>query len=588
MNHHFVKLDDGVSADVKTASAFVRVLAMVLLASLLQVFWRCCCLCYRKYVKKYLSVSSSTGCDMDPTTIASVEKILNYTFKSKNLLVEALTHSSFGENMSYERLEFIGDAALGLAVANHFFCLEPQQKLTPGEMTQLRQDTVNNKRLARMAAEHGLYRFVRRKNTALDRDVKKYEEAVKQGDDQNIKVKNPDVLADIVESLAGAVYLDVYSDLSKLWMIFREILEVNEIELPKDEGDGSSEITGAQNDLVVKDEGCAHDKKYVYLVEIRIGDHVVRKRGDEKSSKKDARNSAASIMYKYLILDVPTAITSVESILNFTFKNKNLLVEALTHSSVRENLSYERLEFIGDAALGLAVATHFFCLKQQQKLTPGEMKKLRKDTVNNEKFACLAAKHGLYWFVRRENTASLDRDVEKYEEAVKQGDDQNITVKNPDILFYKVEKYEEAVKQGDDQNITVKNPDILADIVESLAGAVYLDGNFDLSKLWMIFREILEVDEIELPKDEGDGSSEITGAQNYLYGLCGRRKRENPHYRVVKDEGCAHDKKYVYLVEIRIGDHVVRKRGDEKSSKKDARNSAASILIRSLQESGII
>ena len=54
------------------------------------------------------------------------------------------------------------------------------------------------------------------------------------------------------------------------------------------------------------------------------------------------------------------------------------------------------------------------------------------------------------------------------------------------IYFYKVNKYEEEVKQGDDQNIPVAYPDILADIVESLAGAVYLDVKFDLTKLWMV------------------------------------------------------------------------------------------------------
>lgn len=56
-------------------------------------------------------------------------------------------------------------------------------------------------------------------------------------------------------------------------------------------------------------------------------------------------------------------------------------------------------------------------------------------------------------------------------------------------LFYwlKVRKYEEAVKQGDDpKNLKVGSPNILADIVEALAGAVYLDLNLDLTKLWTV------------------------------------------------------------------------------------------------------
>ncbi|XWS09765.1 hypothetical protein CRYUN_Cryun39dG0017400 [Craigia yunnanensis] len=193
-------------------------------------------------------------------------------------------------------------------------------------------------------------------------------------------------------------------------------------------------------------------------------------------------------------------------------------------------MSYERLKFFGDAALGLAVASHFFRL-EQQKLTPGQLTDLRKDSVK---------------------------------------------------------KYEEEVKQGDDQNITVTYPGILADIVESLAGAVYLDVNFNLTKLWMIFKDILEVDKIMLPKDGGDGSSEITGAQNELYGLCGKRKWENPVYSEVKVNRLKHEKKYVYSVEIGIADRVFSEEGDEKSSVKDAKNSAAYLMIRSLRYKNLI
>ncbi|XP_022734384.1 uncharacterized protein LOC111287956 [Durio zibethinus] len=311
MNHQFSQLDEGVSSDVETASAFQMAVATVLLALLLQLFWRCCCSCYCNHVKKYVSFFlSSSACGMDPSTIAAVENILNYTFKNKTLLVEALTHSSFNPHKSFARLEFIGDAALGLAVATHFFCLE-QPKLTTEQLTNLRKVIVSNKKLARIAAEHGLYWFVRRKNIEdLDYLVKEYEGAVKQGDDQTIKDQHPGILADIVESLAGAVYSDVDFDLKELWLIFRDLLGVDEIELPKDGDDGSSEITGAQDQLYglcgrrrwtkpCYREEKARDRdacKYVYSVEIGIGDLVLTEKGYEKSSKKLAKNSAAYLL----------------------------------------------------------------------------------------------------------------------------------------------------------------------------------------------------------------------------------------------------------------------------------------------------
>ncbi|XVF70729.1 hypothetical protein PTKIN_Ptkin11bG0186100 [Pterospermum kingtungense] len=234
----------------------------------------------------------------------------------------------------------------------------------------------------------------------------------------------------------------------------------------------------------------------------------------------------------------PLKIAAVEKILNYKFKDKRLLEEALTHSSWDKNMSYERLEFLGDAALGLMVATHFFRL--EQKLNSEDLTELRKKCVSNEKLALVAAKHGLYRFVRSKNTVAFDPDVTPRE--------------------------------------------IWADIVESLAGAVYLDVNFDLPKLSMIFEDVLMVDEISLPEVEEDDSSVINGAQDKLYGLCGKRKWSNPSYRLVKAEPCQHKMKYVYSVAIETDNGVLSEEGCEKSALHDARNSAAYHLLRTMQE----
>ncbi|KAK8339374.1 hypothetical protein V6Z11_A08G031900 [Gossypium hirsutum] len=311
MEHHFTQLDDGASADGKPASNFGAAVATVLLALLLQIFCRCCRSIYRNHVKKYKFSSSSAAANMDRSIIAAVEKILKYKFKDKRLLEEALTHSSCREDMSYEILEFIGDAVLGLAVATHFFRLEP--RLNSDQLTRLRKKSVSNKRLAHVAARHGLNRFVRRKDTApLDLIVRKYVGAVKQGDDhKNLAV--PGILADIVEALAGAVYLDLNFDLTKLWTIFKDVLVIDEIKVPKDFK--SSEIIGAQNKLYglcgkrkwgnpvyseVKAELCEYGMKYVYSVKVETDDGVCGHEGDEKSNPKDARNSAAYLLLRSL------------------------------------------------------------------------------------------------------------------------------------------------------------------------------------------------------------------------------------------------------------------------------------------------
>ncbi|OMO83531.1 hypothetical protein CCACVL1_11363 [Corchorus capsularis] len=174
MNQHLTQPDGGRSAFVgKTdTSALEAVVATVLLAFTLHVFWCCfrssCGLVKRLFTR---SPPPSSATKMDLSVIAAVEKILNYKFRNKSLLEEAMTHASFSRKESYERLEFLGDAALGLAVATHFLS-SGHPELTPGQLTKLRKRCVSNKKLASVAAEHRLYWFLRRKNTLLlDQDV---------------------------------------------------------------------------------------------------------------------------------------------------------------------------------------------------------------------------------------------------------------------------------------------------------------------------------------------------------------------------------------------------------------------------------
>ena len=78
---------------------------------------------------------TSSSVEME-ASVASVEKIINYSFRNKRLLEEALTHSSFSNFPSYERLEFIGDAVLGLAISNHLFLAYPN--LDPDDQRRFR------------------------------------------------------------------------------------------------------------------------------------------------------------------------------------------------------------------------------------------------------------------------------------------------------------------------------------------------------------------------------------------------------------------------------------------------------------------
>lgn len=87
------------------------------------------------------------------TSIKAVEQILNYKFKSEKFLEEALTHSSCTDLPSYQRLEFMGDAALGLAVSNYVYLAYPE--LEPGQFSLLRAANISTEKLARVAIHHG-------------------------------------------------------------------------------------------------------------------------------------------------------------------------------------------------------------------------------------------------------------------------------------------------------------------------------------------------------------------------------------------------------------------------------------------------
>jgi endoribonuclease Dicer len=114
------------------------------------------------------------GCDYG-VNLQCLEKIIGYMFHNKGLLLEAITHSSCLVNKidginSYQRLEFLGDAALDFLIAQHLF--EAYQGLTPGLLTKLRSAFVNNERFARIAVKHKLHTFLRyNKSNDLHRSI---------------------------------------------------------------------------------------------------------------------------------------------------------------------------------------------------------------------------------------------------------------------------------------------------------------------------------------------------------------------------------------------------------------------------------
>jgi ribonuclease-3 len=125
------------------------------------------------------------GPDLPP----ALETALGYRFREGHLLQTALTHRSFAGTHN-ERLEFLGDSVLNCAVADLLYAAFPAA--TEGELSRLRANLVNQDALHRVAQTLSLGQYLR----------------LGEGEVQSGGRHRPSVLADALEAILGAVFLD--------------------------------------------------------------------------------------------------------------------------------------------------------------------------------------------------------------------------------------------------------------------------------------------------------------------------------------------------------------------------------------------
>ncbi|MHC4100954.1 MAG: ribonuclease III [Planctomycetota bacterium] len=128
---------------------------------------------------------------MDPKEIGTAEELLGHQFDSQELLVQALTHASVADSrlQSNERLEFLGDAVLGIVVCDYLY--ERFDDLLEGELTKIKSSVVSRRTCAEIAEELGLDELLRLGKGLADRQA-----------------LPKSVLAAVYESLIGALYID--------------------------------------------------------------------------------------------------------------------------------------------------------------------------------------------------------------------------------------------------------------------------------------------------------------------------------------------------------------------------------------------
>ena len=126
-----------------------------------------------------------------------LEDRLGHRFRDRKLLETALTHPSFGGDHHvphYQRLEFLGDAVLELAVSRYLYYELPE--VDEGKLTRIRAALVREESLNRAAQRIGLGEFIR----------------LSVGEERSGGRQKPSILSDVMEAVLAAVYLDAGFD----------------------------------------------------------------------------------------------------------------------------------------------------------------------------------------------------------------------------------------------------------------------------------------------------------------------------------------------------------------------------------------
>lgn len=118
--------------------------------------------------------------------LKDLENKINYSFKNKDLLLKALTHSSFSKD-NYENLEFLGDSILGFVVAEY---LLKNFDLNEGDMSKTRAKIVSAQNLCKVANNIEIKQFLRLGNSYKNMQI------------------SYNILADVIESIIAGIYLD--------------------------------------------------------------------------------------------------------------------------------------------------------------------------------------------------------------------------------------------------------------------------------------------------------------------------------------------------------------------------------------------
>lgn len=216
------------------------------------------------------------------------EKKIGYTFKNKQLLETAFTHSSFANERHLtsdcnERLEFLGDSVLGVVSADYFY--HNLSHLPEGEMTKRRAACVCEKSLFGFAKEIDLGKYI----------------LLGKGEEHTGGRKRPSILADAFEAVIAAIYLDGGLECAREFVLRFIKKAANEQPTFNDYKTALQEIVQKNPDehltyVMVGESGPDHDKRFE--AEVHLNSNVIASGvgGSKKSAEQAAAKAALELM----------------------------------------------------------------------------------------------------------------------------------------------------------------------------------------------------------------------------------------------------------------------------------------------------
>ena len=211
---------------------------------------------------------------------------LGYTFSDSSLLDLALTHRSCG-SPNNERLEFLGDALLGMIVSAVLF--QQFKELSEGELSRLRSELVSGDSLAQLAVELDIPAAVR----------------LASGEQKNDGRSRKSILAGTVEAIIGAIYLDAGIEACRatvsVWLAER-FEQSTRRDIPKDSKSRLQEYLQARGEplpvyTVLSISGADHQQKFQIACKVSLlSSKVTAIAGNRREAEKQAALETLSLL----------------------------------------------------------------------------------------------------------------------------------------------------------------------------------------------------------------------------------------------------------------------------------------------------